>query len=103
MNRRLRKKLRRGEFTQYGFGLDLEYVQGLSQADYELALDQLIEVIEYLGLNVGGGGSRLGFGGFVTRYKGTCTDDDLSRVKSLLGVLPHVSKVTVGPLVDAWK
>jgi hypothetical protein len=102
MKKRLRKKLRRGEFTQYGFELTLKYAPDLSQEDYELAWDAVIGVIERLELRVTGAGANTDFWGFVTKHKG-CTEQDREALTEALQALTCVVNVTTTPLEDAWR
>jgi uncharacterized protein YggL (DUF469 family) len=103
MKKRLRKKLHRGEFTQFGFSLHLAYESGLSLERYEAAFDTVIGVIESLNLQVMGGGRDTDFWGFISRYKGTCTDQDRESLAAALQALPCVVSVRTDPLEDAWK
>lgn len=102
MKRRLRKKLRRGEFAEYGFGIQLDFVPGLTPDDIERIVDRIIAVVEPRGMYVGGGGSAKGFGGYITKRKASCTEEDRLYVSSSLQGTSGVSKCTVEDLTDSW-
>jgi Uncharacterized protein conserved in bacteria len=56
MNKRLRKKLRKGEFQELGFKLEVSLVKTLDENDLDQWVDDFIEAVEGLALSVGGGG-----------------------------------------------
>jgi hypothetical protein len=102
MKKRLRKKLRRGEFTEYGFGLALDFFPGLTQEGLETLMDRVITVVEARSMYVGGGGSLNGFGGYVTRRKASCTEEDRVYVSETLRGIPGIAKCIVEDLTSAW-
>jgi uncharacterized protein YggL (DUF469 family) len=106
MKKRLRKKLRRGEFKQFGFELDFQFIPDFKQEDFERFFDDFIKNgIEANKLTIGGGGDKLTFGGFVTSLaeRGSLTNNDRTNLENWLKQQTCISKYTIGVLVDAWK
>ena len=108
MNRRQRKKNRRGEFVVHGFEVraDLRFN---TLAD-EVFWDALIAFVEARELYFVGGASRTHLSGIVTAFQPrkrrsyrdrSCTGTDQMRVESWLRERPEIDGVSVGPLVDA--
>ena len=60
-SRRLRKKLRVGEFQEFGVTIDLTFNQTV--LEFEQALDELLAYVEAQGCVFGGGGSMTGKSG----------------------------------------
>ena len=104
MNKRLRKKHRTGEFTEYGFLLRFSLPSSWSEVEADRFLDEFIAMVEYQGLAFGGAG-RLEWDGFVVRGgpRGTVTPDQRARVEAWLAARPEVDSFTLGPLIDAWQ
>lgn len=99
MRRRLRKKLRYGEFREYGFLLVAELTPG---ADHDALIDRFIETVEALNLGFGGGGEPI-LHGFVARTgRGSATEEDREALARFLVSDPAVVRHQVGPLTDAW-
>jgi uncharacterized protein len=101
MNKRIRKKHRVGEFTEYGFAATFtleDHVTGDAVHDF---LDLLAsEVLEPRGLQCGGGGDR-GWELFIFKPDGeSAGEDDRAAVTTWLAGRAEVSELTVGPLVD---
>lgn len=98
-SRRLRKKLRVGDFQQFGFEVSFSLRPGLAEADSIRFWDDFVlEAIERNGLAFGGGTE-----GFVTAWgRGTATDVHREAVRAWLSSRPEVVSADVGPLVDAW-
>lgn len=98
-NRRLRKKLRIGEFQELGFEVSFALRPDLSEADSIRFWDGFIaEAIEAHGLAFGGGTE-----GFITAWgRGSATDIHRELVRAWLTSRSEVSSVRVGPLIDAW-
>ena len=103
MNKRLRKKLRVGEFRELGFELRLSLVPGLTEGAVEDALDDFIgDAIEDQDLAVGGGfGEHWNF--FVTSMKpGSVTEEQRAAVIAWLEKDPRFTNVQASPMIDAW-
>ncbi|WP_150559709.1 YggL family protein [Pandoraea bronchicola] len=104
-NRRQRKKLHLGEFTELGFKVSAGLVSTLNDGARDQLLDAFIEdCIEPLELSFGGG---LGdhFGGYVTSaIRGrSALEEQRDKVCAWLRSRPEFSGVEVGPLTDAWR
>ncbi len=104
MRRRLRKKLRRGEFTQLGFTVKYRPKQGLATAASEALLDRFIcQAIEASDLHCGGGGGPEAWEFFVcANGRRSATDADRQGVQDWLKSQADVTDVFVAPLQDAW-
>ena len=104
MNKRLRKKLRRGEFQEFGFQVCFELVPEISAADRDRVWNRFLgEAIEANGLQLGGGGD-LALEGFVTCVpgRGSVRDGHRVAVREWLAGHPLVCRVDVGEYADAW-
>jgi hypothetical protein len=103
MRKRLRKKLRLGEFREFGFEVRFRLPADLDQAGQFAFFDSFIqEAIEGNGLVCGG---RCGdaWDVFVTLgRRGTATEEHRTKVRCWLQEHSEVSGPVVGPLVDAW-
>ena len=98
-SRRLRKKLRIGEFREDGFEVEFKFAQPMTNDEKVDFLFKFIEeVIEARDLFFGGGES-----GYVTRSgRGSATDADREAVKRWLVASSVINCVEVKPLEDAW-
>lgn len=103
MKKRLRKKLRRGEFTEYGF----EFAVAAPDDRKQRFVDDLVELVESRQMYVGGGFGRWGSEEpgwfFVTRgSRRSCAESDRSDFQIWLASREDVAPgFVVGPLVDA--
>lgn len=98
-SRRLRKKLRVGEFQELGFDYELARPAKPSIEEQDRFLDQLLEdLVEPRGLSMGGGVAC----GLVSARKGSPTEEDRLAFDAWLRRWPSVQSVKVGPLRDAW-
>lgn len=98
-SRRLRKKLRVGEFQEFGFEYELTWPSRLSVEEQERFIDQLLaDVVEPRGLSVGGGMNA----GFISARRGSPSEQDRAAFEAWLRRWPGVLAVEVGPLRDAW-
>ncbi len=104
MRKRLRKKLRRGEFTEYAFDVQYSLTAGMLAGAAEEFLDRFIEhAIEARNLCCGGGGKELSWDFLVTKAGGgSTTEEDRSAVQAWLAGQPEVRSYAVGQFVDAW-
>jgi uncharacterized protein YggL (DUF469 family) len=104
MRKRLRKKLRRGEFTEYAFDVQYSLKAGMSAAAVDEFLDRFLEhAIEAHHLRCGGGGQGVGWDFLVTKAgRGSPTEEQRSAVDAWLAAQPEVGSYTVGHFVDAW-
>lgn len=103
MKKRLRKKLRLGEFSELGFELRLRLREGLSESDGETAIDDFIrEAVESRDLAVGGGYGEV-WNFFVTRtLPGSVGADERAAVLGWLQADDRFTNVEASPLLDAW-
>lgn len=104
MRKRLRKKLRLGEFAELGFELRLTTKAGLVEDQLEDAIDRFIgEAIEARDLAVGGGGNGELWHFFVTRAgTGSVSGEERAAVVAWLEADGRFAKVEASPLLDAW-
>ena len=103
MRKRLRKKLRLGEFTERGFAIGFVL---LAQAGSDAALDiidaLLAQAIEPLALALYAGGDHV-WSGFVTAMgRRSVTEDEKASVLAWLHSRLDIDHVRAGPLIDAW-
>lgn len=99
MKKRLRKKLRIGEFKDYGFEVELTFHTLPYGSDVDFLHDLFIQIIEECGLRFGGSISEYGVSGYV--YKAnriTCTDKDRDLLFEKLSSVPPVAYLVVGEL-----
>lgn len=101
MNKRLRKKLHKGEFQELGFEVTFNLNEPRESIDQWF--NNWITFIESISLECGGGG---GFNGeheyFITKYKNSCVEDDRDKVLNWLTAKSNISNVKVKLLRDAW-
>jgi len=110
MKKRLRKKLRRGEFAEFGFEIVVGVPSELVGQDgrVDAALDELIAYVEGVALGVGGGFNLRGdlqgrfFVSALEGRKRKVTDADRDAMGAWLASRPWVASSRVGKLVDAW-
>jgi len=99
-SRRLRKKLRVGEFQELGFSWEATFKTPLNPEQSEILVDSLLsEVIEPEGLGFGGWAS----GGFVVGFKrGSVSEFQREDVLKWLRSRPEIDEVKASGFVDAW-
>jgi len=97
---RLSKKLKLGEFKEFGFPFSAELTKEIDmQAQEDLIIALLEEVIEPRKLAIGGWID----GGFVTTSNnGSTTEEDQKAVGDWLKANKALKNAEVGKLVDAW-
>jgi uncharacterized protein len=96
VRKRLRKKLRKGEFREFGF----EIAFRVKKRRDELLDRFILEAIESNGLLFGG--SEMG--GFATSAadRASATDDQREKVRAWLEAQPEITDISIGELRDAW-
>lgn len=102
--RRLRKKLRVGEFQELGFEIEFHLKSDL-KITVEEALDLWIEFVESQGWAFGGGGDIASkeIEGFVAKDgRGSLTEEDRLSAEKWLTDNEWVDDFHVGQLKDAW-
>lgn len=98
-SRRLRKKLRIGEFQTRGFDYELTWRAPPLIERQDRFIDQLLEqVIEPRALSMGGGGNC----GFVAARRGSVTEADREPFDGWIRNWPDIAKFQIGRLRDAW-
>lgn len=104
MKKRLRKKLRVGEFQELGFPVRFRISEELSEEQLgEFLGDWLTSAVEARGLQFGGGGDARDWEGFIELYRrGSVTEDHRRAIDQWLSEDPRVLHHEVGPLTDAW-
>ena len=99
MKKRLRKKLRLGEFYEFGFDFSFHFANKMSIPDHDQFVYDLIDLIEANGLQFGGGFTLERGGGFVTRdTRGSAAQEHRQVVARWLEEHPHVAKHSIGEL-----
>ena len=103
MKKRLRKKLHRGEFQEFGFNIQFNIKPELTDATKNNLIDRfLTEAIEANGLQFGGGGLDIWEGFACLDGRGTATDQHRELVRSWLNGTPEITEFHISELVDAW-
>lgn len=99
-SKRLRKKLRLGEFQELGFEIIFSLNENIDNSViHEFFHEFLTEAIEKNGLLFGGSSQ----GGFVTLDKrGSTSEQNRALVKNWLASQPILTNVIIGELVNAW-
>jgi len=102
MKKRLRKKLRKGEFKEFGFRIKFKIDPKLSiEKIDEITWDFIIDAIEANDLMFGGGGSYL-YEGFCAKVKGSATEDDIKNIEKWINGQSEILDYEIGELIDAW-
>ena len=98
-SKRLRKKLRIEEFKEYGFAVSFRLSDSLSPKARDDFWTLFIgELIEKRGLAFSGNEE-----GYITKFgRGSATEEDRKAVSAWLTERFDISRVTIGPLEDAW-
>ena len=101
MNRRLRKKLRRREFREWGFALRFDRLGSVESSDE--FFDEFVQHLETSGLAFAGRAGE-SWGGFVTglRPRQAVGDEHRKLVHQWLESRADVQSISLGELVDAW-
>jgi len=107
LNRRQRKKHRVGEFQEFVFEVRAVFRQPLDEADYDVFLDDFIDMIESRQLCIGGMGGQLPLtetsGVLQAMKRGSPSEEDRQFVVNWLRQRPEVASAEVGELVDGWR
>ena len=91
MKKRLRKKLRKGEFQEMGFYIRFRLPEDLGEEDLDAFLDQfLTEAIDAQELDFGGGGRHEWQGFVVLNRRGSATEEHRKHVDGWLSSHPQV-------------
>ena len=100
-SRRLRKKLRIGEFKELGFAIAVDLKPSITRdMEDSFVCAFLSEIVDPRSFAFGGWISD----GFITRLgRGSVTEADRAMILSWLVAQPEIEAARVGPLVDSWK
>ena len=101
--RRLRKKLRVGEFQELGFTISFRFDS--QRYNLDQALDHWIEFVESQGWGFGGGGGEGSdiLSGYLASFeRGTLGEADRDRARQWLGNQPGFACIQCAELSDAW-
>lgn len=99
-SRRLRKKLRVGEFQEFGFDVTIGLAKPMTEEGEDaLMYDLLLQVIEPRSLSYAG---WVDAGFIAPMNRGTVTEQDREVVRAWFEARPEVASIEVGPLEDAW-
>ena len=102
MNKRLRRKKRVGEFQELGFELNCKVDIPPDSPEFDMWCDDFIEMIESHGLICGGGGLPSDWEVFVSRHKGSVTEEEKTSISNWLERNKHITDSEVKDLEDAW-
>lgn len=102
-NRRLRKKLRIGEFREFGIEIQIPFIKDIITLD--AALDLWVEFVESKGWAFGGGGNENSelFSGFICHPgRGTLVEHDLLAIQEWSKKQHWIRGAITQKLQDAW-
>ena len=104
MKKRLRKKLRRGEFAEYGFSIWFRFDRGLAEQEWDRLIDRFLdELIEANGLQFGGGSSGNEWDGVVAlAVRGSASEGHRQLVGGWLESQSAIAEFRIGDLQDVW-
>lgn len=104
MRKRLRKKLRRGEFAELGFEVAIQLHEELDEPSFNRFLDDLIDLVERYNLGIGGGGGpkRVSYIVGVLRGRGSVAPEQRDAVLEWLEGRGEVERVEASDLFDLW-
>jgi uncharacterized protein YggL (DUF469 family) len=105
VKKRLRKKLRLGEFREVCFEVTFEFDATLDSSAMDRVMDEFIEMIEANQLQFGGGGSyrsRIWEGVVGGPSRGSVTAEQRASALAWLKAHPGIAGADAGPLRDAW-
>jgi uncharacterized protein YggL (DUF469 family) len=103
-SRRLRKKLFQDEFATFGFELECEFKNDLTDETISQFIDSFfIDAINAENLVFGGGLSSKRLSGFIGSSKryGSTTEADKAKLLAWLKTQPQVATVELGEIIDA--
>lgn len=106
MKKRLRKKLRCGEFTEYGFEISARINLITTSIDNLFAI--FISDIEHHNLAFGGAINSDSINGYImsAHLRGSCSEKDREWAMAYFDTFNKygdVVDVVVGPLLDVWR
>lgn len=98
MKKRLRKKLKKGEFREFGREVTVRMAEG---ADADSFVDSFISMIETEGLVCGGGGNDEGWT-LVLELGNTTREEKWAKVRSWLAARTDIADWNASPEFDLW-
>ncbi|MBN1253050.1 MAG: DUF469 family protein [Bacteroidales bacterium] len=102
----MRKKLRKGEFVEFGFEIIVNFSESAKQTSFDEWLDKFIDEIENNNLAFGGGGDFNNFSGYIVtnkKNKKSATDDDRVIIQNWLNKQDNINDFIVKELTNSWK
>ena len=103
MKKRLRKKLKKGEFTEYGFEIEITFNDNVTEQEFDKWINSFIEEIEKNNLLFGGASGLNNFEGFVTSVKKSVTENQKLAIENWISKQKIIKKYSISELIDAWK
>lgn len=100
MKKRQRKKLRLGEFRDFGFTVSFKMASSLSDDERMSLLDDFLEMIENNGLQFGGGGHIDWKGLVALDQRGSATEEHRAAVRLWLERHSQLDNIDVSELFD---
>ena len=103
-NRRQRKKLRVGEYREFGFEVSARIVHPLGDGQRDALLDAFLEeCVEPNGMLFGGGINE-SLEGFIVANspRDSATDEQRECVRQWMAQRAEFASVHISPLIDAW-
>ena len=102
MNKRLRKKKRVGEFQELGIEVSCTVILDSEDIEFEVWMDNFIEMIESLDLICGGGGLPKNWSVCVSKNKGSVSEEDRKSISKWLTDNKYVKDFEISDLFDVW-
>jgi uncharacterized protein YggL (DUF469 family) len=100
--KRLRKKYRQGEFAELGFSFEAEWEGDFTDIGYDRVCVTIFDIVEKLKLDCGGSFGPLGVSIIISKYKGSCTQDDINMFTKLVMETGYVKNIKTSNLIDTW-
>lgn len=103
-NLRQRKKLRLGEFQEFGFHATAQLVKPLPPEEHEAFIDALIAAAEEHNMTIAGGIGDDGLQLFVghAAKRQSATNEQREALRAWLAARPELTNIEVSELEDAW-
>ena len=98
LNKRKRKKYRKGEFSETGFSVTFYHILNKDN----ILLDKFIELVETKGMYCGGGGSENKSSFFVSRNKKVITEPERIEFLENLKKIDGIEHIICLELQDPW-
>jgi uncharacterized protein YggL (DUF469 family) len=105
MKKRLRKKLRKGEFAEFGFEITINFSENAKETNFDEWFDKFIDEIEKNNLTFGGGGDFNNFSGYIVSNKRrkSATDDDRIIIQSWINKQNNINEFIIKELTNSWE